>query len=362
MPSFCTRTWLGICLVCLFGLSWGASPNLAASNGSRYSFKALLDNTGPVTAIELPVINNAGVVAFGASTGGERAVFALDNDLLTRIGDSTRIPDFNPPSISGNGTIVVCAREANAGPGTRVVAWQSGELSEVVTRADGPFSDLNTLPAVNNHGYVVFWGRFVSGRDAILGRQIGGGPIQILNTGVNGPDQAPVLNASNTTAFVGSPSPVGGLAIFTSDRNGVTLRASDVGPFAIFSAAISLNDRGDLAFFTVLDSGDSGIFVSSKHSTAPLVLANHNLRSPQRPVINNRGEVAFMATLPNGATGIFTGPDPVLDKVVAPGDTIDGVVVDALDFFRGLNDRGQIVFTAQGRDGVQRLFRADPVR
>jgi hypothetical protein len=176
------------------------------------------------------------------------------------------------------------------------------------------------------------------------------------------PDSAAALNASNTTAFVGQPNLVGGNAIFTSDHKGINIRASEAGPFHLFSAAVSLNDSGELAFHTVLHSGVSGIYVLSKKSTAPLVLDNDNLRSPQRPVINNRGEVAFMGTLQNGASGIFIGPDPVLDKVVALGDTIDGVVIDAFDFFRGLNDRGQIVFTAHGRDGIQRLFRADPVR
>jgi hypothetical protein len=56
------------------------------------------------------------------------------------------------------------------------------------------------------------------------------------------------------------------------------------------------------------------------------------------------------------------GQNPVSDKVVAVGDTIDGVLVDAIDFFRGLNDRGQIVFIAFMHDGTERLYRADPRR
>ena len=179
--------------------------------------------TAPVQSRQssTPVISNTGVVAFGASVDdGGRAVFALQDGVLTLIGDNARFPDFNPPSISGNGTVVLCVREANSGPGISIVAWQSGELSEVVSRADGPFSDLNTSPAINNRDYVVFWGRLAGGGDVIAGKQIGDeGPIEVLGPGVI-PDQAPALNASNTAAFVGSPAIIGGNAIFTTGSKG----------------------------------------------------------------------------------------------------------------------------------------------
>jgi hypothetical protein len=57
----------------------------------------------------------------------------------------------NPISnaLSGNGTVAVCVREADSGPGIRIVAWQSGELSEVVTRADGPFSTVRELTSAS---------------------------------------------------------------------------------------------------------------------------------------------------------------------------------------------------------------------
>jgi hypothetical protein len=192
----------------------------------------------------------------------------------------------------------------------------------------------------------VFWGRLLAGGDVIAAKGIGGGPMEIVSVGVNGPDQAPAANASNTAAFVGSSAVAGGNAIFITRRKQPELLVSAVGPFHLFSGAVSLNDSGEVAFHAVLDSGETGVYVSNKKGVTPFAVSTDDLRSPQRPVINNRGEVAFMATLANGASGIFMGQDPVSDKVVAVGDTIDGVLVDAIDFFRGLNDRGQIVFIA----------------
>jgi hypothetical protein len=46
--------------------------------------------------------------------------------------------------------------------------------------------------------------------------------------------------------------------------------------------------------------------------------------------LNNNGEVAFLATLDHfQTTGIFVGPDPMADRVIATGDTLDGATVTA---------------------------------
>ncbi len=354
------RPKLWMCLA--FALVFQARATPEGQSLGRYTFVELLNSTGSIERFDPPMISNTGTVAFGASLrDGRRGVFALRDDELTLIGDTTQFPDFNSPSISGNGTILICVREANSGPGLRILAWRGDDgLIEVVNRSDGPFSDLSTSPAINNGDYVAFWGRLATGGDVIGAKRIGDESFEIVSAGVIGPDQAPALNSAKTLAFAGAPDPVGSSAIFTVNRKGLTVLASDAGPFHIFSGAVSLNDAGELAFHTVLDSGVSGIYIAAKAGIEPFALSTDDLRSPQRPVINNRGEVAFTAALSNGATGILVGPDPVQDRVIAVGDTIDGVVVDALDFFRGLNDRGQIVFMAAMRDGSQRLYRADP--
>ena len=73
--------------------------------------------------------------------------------------------------------------------------------------------------------------------------------------------------------------------------------------------------------------------------------------------LNNHGHIAFYGSLAFGGAGIFTGPDPVLDKVIAVGDPLDGSTVAQLGFGReGLNDRGQIAFWALLANGEQGVF------
>src|SRR5918996_4962363 len=70
------------------------------------------------------------------------------------------------------------------------------------------------------------------------------------------------------------------------------------------------------------------------------------------PAINSAGDVAFAATLDDFVTeGIFTGGDPVTERVIATGDTLDGRTVQGLTFCEeGLNDSGQLGFIAMLED------------
>jgi hypothetical protein len=85
--------------------------------------------------------------------------------------------------------------------------------------------------------------------------------------------------------------------------------------------------------------------------------------------INNQGLAAFYAyptALTNPAQqvftgGIFTGPDPVSNKVIAAGDLLSGATVSTVTFYRGgLNNNGQIAFTATLSDGTQGVWVATP--
>ncbi len=68
--------------------------------------------------------------------------------------------------------------------------------------------------------------------------------------------------------------------------------------------------------------------------------------------INSDGTVAFFASLDAGGPGIFTGADPVADKVIRVGDALFGSTVTGLNFFRGLNDNGDIAFQYELLNGT----------
>jgi hypothetical protein len=69
------------------------------------------------------------------------------------------------------------------------------------------------------------------------------------------------------------------------------------------------------------------------------------------PSLNKAGDVAFLAELDSGGSGIFVGPDPVADRVIRTGNTLDGAEVTGLNFCEeGLSDSGELAFTAMFED------------
>ena len=121
-----------------------------------------------------------------------------------------------------------------------------------------------------------------------------------------------------------------------------------------------------------LSATDNGLVVFSNQNSIQLfnrttgilrTIADTNglFRIIRRPAINNNGEVAFQGVYNLADVGIFTGGDPLTDKVIATGDSLAGSTVANLNFLRsGLNNNGQIVFSAELADGTQGIFRADP--
>src|SRR5829696_6315202 len=77
-----------------------------------------------------------------------------------------------------------------------------------------------------------------------------------------------------------------------------------------------------------------------------------SLPSFRPPSLNNEGDVAFLATLDDfSTTGIFVGPDPINDRVISTGDTLDGSTVQNITFCEeGLSDSGELAFVAQFED------------
>jgi hypothetical protein len=189
-------------------------------------------------------------------------------------------------------------------------------------------------------------------------------------------------------------------------------------PFSFECSAI--NNRGDIAFEESVDSGGSGIFVTEgsgfKTIAEPdsnVIVGRPNLNDAGTvafhrffndrageelvsgnggpltviadtsgpfqsfgfyfgftpPALNDNGDVAFLAELDSsGGTGIFVGPDPVGDRVIGTGDTLDGSSVTNLRFCdEGLNDSGQLAFQAtfddpNVPDGRRvAIYRATPV-
>jgi putative intracellular protease/amidase len=189
-----------------------------------------------------------------------------------------------------------------------------------------PFVGDDSRPSINNVGNIAFEeqtdGDF---DDGVFVTTEGGG----FTTIAHDPDhsvQEPVLNDAGTAAFTTSFFKAGQFVTAIVTGSGRRLR-------------------------TIVDTQRD--FASFGFRPAPL---------------NNNGDVAFLATLADfQTTGIFVGADPVADRVIATGDTLDGATVTGLGFAEeGLNDSGQLAFTAFFQDPNTfetrvAVFRATPV-
>ncbi len=79
------------------------------------------------------------------------------------------------------------------------------------------------------------------------------------------------------------------------------------------------------------------------------------------PALNNRGQVAFIVEPQFGQQILVTGPDFVDDRVIGTGDKLAGRSITNVVFAReGLNDAGQLGFTAFFKDGSSGVFVATP--
>lgn len=127
---------------------------------------------------------------------------------------------------------------------------------------------------------------------------------------------------------------------------------------------IAINDEGTV----VSDKVGDNILITSNGVTTSLVDGNGLFNSLQSPVINDNDTVVFAGRLdtytdPYGY-GIFAGSDPINDKVIGTGDTLDGLTVQATGAIlsdNGLNNQDQIAFSVRFTDGTEAIYRADPI-
>ena len=166
------------------------------------------------------------------------------------------------------------------------------------------------------------------------------------------------LNNSGIVNFVATRLPEDGSsgsgtrAIFSSDGSSLTtVLETDATEF-------KANDNED---FVLLNQDSIQLFNSTSGKLTTIADTSGPYRKFATPAINNNGKVAFKAILNLGETGIFTGPDPIADKVIATGDSLDGSSVKNVSFMpSGLNNNGQITFFAKLADGTTGIFRAEP--
>jgi hypothetical protein len=332
--------------------------------GPRYAFSRIADTSGPIIGFSAPSISARGTVAFKADlAAGRRTILSGNGGPLTTIADTADgiFSEFSiDVRINARDTVVFRADLAAGGRG--IFIGNGGPPMTIADTAGGVFSDLFGV-SINPSEMVAFHGALVAGGTGTFTSN-GVTLTTIADTsGIFSLFGTPSINPRGTVAFLAGFDS-GGVGLFTGNGGPLTtITDSNSGPFNFLSSPL-INAGGIVVFMAGFPPDDSGIFIGNGESVTTIADTTGGIFSSfgPRPSINARGAVAFIASLTTGELGIFTGPDPVADKVITTGDSLDESFVTFVStFHQSLNDRGQIAFSAALTDGRQGIYIATPM-
>jgi hypothetical protein len=382
------RSWIRGGAIAVAALSLILTATGTATAQVAYSFIKLADSAEDgfdPNSFGCASINNPGDVAFRAGRpdpdgfNTTPGVYRVNADgSLTTIAEANRFVfiGFNP-SMNDVGQVSFAARvdRRNRPDVEEILRGRNQQLTTIASTA-GKFNFFGFDTSVNNQGEVAFKAELDEAFDFDEGLFSGrGGKINthyLTSTSeFDGSDSRPSINNLGIIGFDESIDFDSGIF---KGREGVftTIAAPDPD---VFVQKPTLNDSGTAAFYRSFFDDAAQEFVDEivTGNGGPLTtvvdtrgaFSSFGFRPPS---INNPGDVAFHATLDDFSTsGIFVGPDPVADRVIATGDTLDGSTVLNLTFCEeGLNDSGQLGFIATLEDSSapegfrMAVFRATP--
>ena len=380
-------------------LALGAMLSAAQAQESapQYTFTKVADSAEDgfdPFSFECSAINNRGDIAFRTARparGGGPVIQGIyranaNGKKLTTIaefGGPGHGFDFlgQIPSINDQGQVSFAVREVSERDFTETQSVMRGggmKQTTIATTAD-EFNRFGFEPTVNNEGVVAFKAELDTFDQGLFSGQ-GGNRANITTHYLASTSQfsefgslsRPSINNLGDIAFEESVDS-GGSGVFVTEGSSFTTIAEPDPNVNV--GRPNLNDSGTVAFHRFFNdrageelvSGNGGPLTVIADTSGPFQSFGFTFVGFTPPALNNNGDVAFFAELDSGGSGVFVGPDPVADRVVGTGDTLDGSAVTNLRFCdEGLNDSGQLVFQAtfddpSVPDGVRvAIYRATP--
>jgi hypothetical protein len=346
----------------------------APAYAQAYTFTRVADSArdgfSPFS-FECSAINNRGDIAFRTvrlPRGGSKLVQGIyranagGKPRLTTIAEFGGGFDFlgQIPSINDLGQVAFAVSTISEDDFTETQRIMRGDGKKLVTIAStgGRFDRFGFEPTVNNSGVVAFKAQLTNLDQGLFS---GGGRRTSLTThylastsqfSEFGNLSRPSINNLGQIGFEEQVDDVFASGIFVTEEDGFTTIASP-DPNAIVDRP-NLNEAGTAAFHRFFNdrageellTGNGGPLTTIADTNGPFQSFGFYLAFVP-PALNDDGDVAFLADLDAGGSGIFVGPDPVADRVIQTGDSLDGAIVTSLRFCDdGLNNSGQLVFQA----------------
>jgi len=357
--------WIRAIVAACWFLLWAG--HLSAQ--PAYQFTVIADDPG--WQVSTQALNNNGQVAFGVFVSapiGDAQIIRANVGERTKIfgiqGQATHgsMHELNA-SINDAGAVAFTVQKAI--PLVPVIL--TGDGTSLTTIAD-PTVDTEfasvVLPSIHNSANAVaFQASLSDGSGNAVIRSSGrtfttiAGPGTVIAgldvlTGAAGP----TINSTGTVLFSGY-SAVGAPVIAYGDGTATTAVATGV--------VSNFNGFSDNNWASFVAPGA----VYKGNGSVPVLVAslNNGFSTFDVTAINSAGQVVFSATTPSRLSGVYMGPDPIANRLVAPGDAIPGlgIVRSAQIGVEAINNNGQIAFVTSydPGDGSNRIaiVRADPI-
>jgi hypothetical protein len=322
-----------------------------SASAGTYTFTTIVDDTARIAVLH--GFNNAGSVLIEGNLNGVDGLFISNGGPITTVYESNAtFSGLTNSSINDSG--VVAFRAWLDPVGTAILRGNGGPTTTIADLSE-PFSGFNGT-SINNAGTVAFHRSLDNGESGIF-TGIGGPITTIADTSGVFSDFPPWdarINDAGTVAFRGSLDS-GGNGVFTGSGGPVTAIADGSDGLSFFSAP-AINNSGVVAFSaaSVTDFGVS-IFTGNGGPLTTIVDSDGLFNFFGDPSINNTHDVAFYADLDDGGRGIFAGADPISDKVIMVGDTLNGFLVESV-VAPLINDNGQVAFEAELMDDMGHIL------
>jgi concanavalin A-like lectin/glucanase superfamily protein/Big-like domain-containing protein len=334
---------------------------------SAYTFTRIADtNQFPgIAGARCVGVNNLGTVIFTTSDGSVFIREGATGAFMHITGpDSSGQPILSPCPGLNDFDDIVYGFTFSSPAHNALLMDAAGTVTELASSDKPPF--LNETGETSIHSLTNSRSTLMKGID---------GKLYVMPSATRVYSQAPTdpvlstvlagtMNESNIAAFYAVRQDASGSQRAGIYRGSATPLVEDGNAMVDFvrSAQPAINNTGVIAFLGSRYDGLDHVLTTSDG----ISFIDHSARISTNlsPVlaINDNGTVVFGAILPGDTGfGLFTGPDSVRDKVIAPGDSLDGSTVVTVSIWQeALNANGQISFVAQLADGRWGVYRADP--
>jgi len=367
---------LALILALLTGLSVALGAVLSdagAQTALQYTYTRVADSVEDgfePNSFGCAAINERGDIAFRAgrvARDGSNTVPGIyranaDGTLTTIAEDPKRFVfiGFNPSIIdSGQVSFAASIDGGKKSDSQAILRGEGKKLTTIATTA-GPFAFFGFDTSINDGGEVAFAAELDEEAGSVEGLFSGSGTRSGVTTHYltstsefAGSDARPSINNSGDIAFVESIDFARGIFV---GQEGEFTQIAAADPNVGLGVPI-LNNAGTVVFQRSFFDESTQQFVEEivmvdAAGTSTVIADTRGGFSSfgfRPPSLNDAGDVAFPATLDDASTtGIFVGPDPIADRVISTGDTLDGSTVQNITFCEeGLSDSGELAFVAQ---------------